>query len=53
MFTELTEELLDLEATDRGYGGALYATDDPGGACCSGCCNLCIVICTYLSHICW
>ena len=53
MFTELTEELLDLEATDRGYGGALYANTDPCGSCCSGCSALCIIICTVSCHICW
>jgi len=53
VFTELTEELLDLEATARGYGGALYANTDPGGSCCSGCSALCIIICTVSCHICW
>jgi hypothetical protein len=50
MFTELTEELLDLEATVRGSGSALYAlNDDPG--CSSGCsCALCIILCC---HLCW
>jgi hypothetical protein len=51
MFTELTEELLDLEATVRGSGaGPLYAMDeDPG--CSSGCsCALCIILCC---HLCW
>jgi hypothetical protein len=51
MFAELTEELLDLEVTDRGYGGALYAATDPGGSCCGGCCNL--VLCCCCSQICW
>jgi len=51
MFTELTEELLDLEATAKGYGGALYAANDPGGSCCGGCCNL--VLCCCCSQICW
>ena len=45
MFTELTEELLDLEATTKGYGGALYAAVDPGGSCCGGCCNLVLCCC--------
>ena len=53
MFTELTEELLDLEATAKGYGGALYANTDEGGGC-SGCsCDLCFILCCYLSHVCW
>jgi hypothetical protein len=51
MFTALTEELLDLEVTTRGYGGALYAATDPGGSCCGGCCNL--VLCCCCSQICW
>ena len=51
MFTELTEELLDLDATTKGYGGALYAATDPGGSCCGGCCNL--VLCCCCSQICW
>ena len=51
MFKELTEELLDLEATAKGYGGALYAATDPGGSCCGGCCNL--VLCCCCSQICW
>src|SRR4029078_9963804 len=40
MFHQLTEEVLDLEATTKGYGGALYAAVDPGGSCCGGRCNL-------------
>jgi hypothetical protein len=51
MFTELTEELLDLEATARGYGGALYANTDPGGGCAQCSCNL--VLCCCCSQICW
>jgi len=51
MFTELTEEMLDLDVSVKGYGGALYAVDDGGGACCSGCCNL--VLCCCCSQLCW
>ena len=51
MFSELTEELLDLEATTKGYGGALYANMDPGGACSDCSCNL--VLCCCCSQICW
>ena len=51
MFTELTEELLDLEATTKGYGGAHYANTDPGGACSGSSCNL--VLCCCCSQICW
>lgn len=41
MFKELTEELLDLRATVRGYGAiAVYAqkTDCCSGPCCCCCC---------------
>jgi hypothetical protein len=31
MFTELSEELLDLDVTEKGYRHALYASGDPGG----------------------
>ena len=34
MFTELKEELVDLRVTEKGYRGALYASQAPGG--CSG-----------------
>jgi hypothetical protein len=51
MFTELTDELLDLEATTKGYGGALYANTDPGGGCCASCSTL--ILCCCCSHICW
>ena len=33
MFTELSEELLDLQVSVRGFGGALYAVEeDPGSS---------------------
>jgi hypothetical protein len=35
MFTELSEELLDLAVHEQGYRNALYAKIDPGG--CSSC----------------
>ncbi|MGI8972642.1 MAG: hypothetical protein ACR2HI_00535 [Gaiella sp.] len=46
MISEIAEELLDLEVTTKGYGGALYAyvEDGGGGGNCS-CCNLCVVLC--------
>ena len=49
MFTELTEELLDLRANVRGHGNAVYAVteDQPG---CSSCCALCVILCC---HLCW
>jgi hypothetical protein len=48
MFRQLTDELLDLRVTEKGYGSALYATeeDDGGGSCCScSSCTLCISLC--------
>ena len=51
MFKELSEELLDLVATEKGYRGASYASFDDGGGssnqcCCNSsssltCCDLC------------
>jgi hypothetical protein len=48
MFTELSDELLDLVVEEKGYRHALYASTDPGGggSSCSGssssltCCKL-------------
>jgi hypothetical protein len=52
MFSELTEELLDLQATVRGYGDALYAVEeDPGSSCNCSCCNLCC--CCSCCNLCW
>ena len=49
MLDELVSELLDLSATEKGYGKALYAANDEGGGCSSlGCCS--IVLCIRL---CW
>jgi hypothetical protein len=53
MFTELSEELLDLQATVRGYGNAVYASADDVPGCSGGCsCSLCctIILCCQL---CW
>jgi hypothetical protein len=47
MFTELSEELLDLAVTEKGYRHALYAKNENPGCSCSGssssltCCKLC------------
>ena len=51
MFTELSEELLDLVVNERGYRNAFYAkTGDPGGSSSGSstgssssltCCKLC------------
>jgi hypothetical protein len=51
MFTELTEELLDLEANVRGYGAAPYAAADAGGASTSSS-NSCTTVILCI-HICW
>jgi hypothetical protein len=51
MFDELTEELLDLTATVRGRGGAMYAAvTDPGSSS-----NLCssIILCCTCTTLCW
>jgi hypothetical protein len=50
MFDELTDELLDLQATVQGYGAALFAVEED--ACSSSCCSLCttVVLCC---HLCW
>jgi hypothetical protein len=46
MFTELTEELLDLEVTVRGYGAAVYAANEDG-------CSCGIVLCCTCTTLCW
>jgi hypothetical protein len=51
MFTELTEELLDLEAATKGYGAAVYAATDAGGACTSSCST--VILCCTCTTICW
>jgi hypothetical protein len=50
MFTELTAELLDLRVTEKGFGFALYASEeDPGGGdpCSCSCSSsiLCVSLC--------
>jgi hypothetical protein len=51
MFDELTEELLDLSASVRGYGSAPYAVaqDEPGS------CGLCtsVILCCTCTTLCW
>lgn len=50
MFTELTQELFDLTATEKGAGGAMYASSqDPGCSSSSICC--CFDLCC--THLCW
>ncbi len=52
MLDELVSELLDLTATEKGYGNALYAASDEGPGCSGGCCTIgcCIELCF---HLCW
>jgi hypothetical protein len=50
MFEELTEELLDLSADVRGYGGAVYAIVDDD-SCSSGCCS--VILCCTCTTLCW
>jgi hypothetical protein len=50
MFEELTEELLDLSANVRGYGGAVYAAVDDD-SCSSGCCS--VILCCTCTTLCW
>jgi hypothetical protein len=46
MFTELTEELMDLAVHEKGYRHALYAMNEPGSSSSTGssssltCCKL-------------
>lgn len=50
MFTELTEELLDLQASVKGGGLVPYAAAQDE-ACSSSSCT--VVLCCALCHICW
>lgn len=52
MFEVLTEEMLDLSATVRGYGAAVYAIVDDGSC---GSCGLCcsVVLCCSCSVLCF
>ena len=36
MFTELSDDLLDLSVHEKGYRNALYAQTQPPGCSCSG-----------------
>jgi hypothetical protein len=51
MFTELSEELLDLRTTIRGIGAAYYAVEDDPGSCGGSCCNSSIVL--SCCQLCW
>ena len=45
MFGELTEELLDLTISEKGFGTALYAVTDPDDTGCSSSCSSCWSLC--------
>jgi hypothetical protein len=51
MFHELTEDLLDLRVTEKGYGSAMYAAkqDEPGCSNCGLCCSIVLCCC----YVCW
>lgn len=51
MFTTLTDELLDLTATELGAGAAAYAQVDEPGCSSGGCCS--VVLCCFLCTLCW
>ena len=49
MFTTLTDDLLDLTASEKGVGFAMYAqVEEPGCSC--GC--SCFILCCYLCGLC-
>jgi hypothetical protein len=48
MFNELTEELLDLSASVRGFGGAVYAAHEDASSS-SGT----VVLCCTCTSLCW
>jgi hypothetical protein len=49
MFTELTDELLDLRADVRGFGGAPFAASEDACSCSSNGCTTIVLCC----HLCW
>ena len=51
MFTELTDDLLDLSASAKGYRAAMYANTEDVPACSSS--TICsILLCSFLCNIC-
>ena len=51
MFAQLTDDLLDLTATEKGFTGAPYAVNEEPGCCSSGlCCS--ISLCCSLLCLC-
>ena len=51
VFTTLTDDLLDLTASEKGVGSARYAQVDEPGCSCGGC--SCFILCCYLCGLCW
>lgn len=52
MFQELTDDLLDLSATAKGYRGAMYANTEDSPNCSSS--TFCsILICCFICSICF
>jgi hypothetical protein len=53
VFQELTSELLDLTATEKGFRTAMYAAVEGEQGCSSSCsgCSTTILCCSI--HICW
>jgi hypothetical protein len=52
VFKELTSELLDLTATEKGYRMAVYAAaEEPGSSSSSSGCST-VILCGSI-HICW
>ena len=50
MLEDLTHDLLDLTASEKGYRGAMYAQNQDTN---SGCWTMCLVLCCFLCHLCW
>jgi hypothetical protein len=51
MFAELTEELLDLTVSEKGFRDAAYASND-GDPCSSSSLACSVILCCSI-HICW
>ncbi len=52
MFDELTQDLLDLTSSEKGYRGAMYAQIQDGGGG-GGSFTLCCTIVLCCGHLCW
>ncbi len=51
MFDELTQDLLDLTSSEKGYRGAMYAQLQEGGG--GGSFTLCCTVVLCCGHLCW